>query len=116
MLIIDDDPSIRRLIRFLLEEDGYRVIEAEDGRIALQHPEFASTDLVITDLVMPQQEGIETIRKIRRDHPSKKILAVSGYSGTQYLQTARLLGANAILEKPFQHADLMKAVKSLLPD
>jgi CheY-like chemotaxis protein len=114
VLIIDDDSAVRKMLRVMLEGSGYQISEAENGLAALNHPDLASFDLVITDLIMPEQEGIETIREIRNKFPGKKILAMSGFYGAQYLEAARMLGANATLAKPFRQNQLLQEIERLL--
>lgn len=115
ILVIDDELPMRRLLSRVLTGAGYTVHEAADGKagIALFHDVHPA--LVITDIVMPEMEGIDTIRKLRRDGSPVPILAVSG--GTNhplYLRAAAGLGASAALAKPFAAKDLLKAVTELL--
>ncbi len=117
ILVIDDEFGIRRLLCVALEGMGYAVSEASNGREGLavfaKHP----TDLVITDLVMPEKEGIETIRSLRRTHPHLKIIAISGGNRAQAgdnLKMAKNLGANEVLAKPFKIDELAKVVERLL--
>ncbi len=111
ILVVDDEEQIRTLMQDVLVSGGYNVLTATGGRTALellaQHP---PVDLVITDLVMPDQEGIELIREIRGRYPEVKIIAVSGAFGGQFLKTAEYLGADATLAKPFQPEALIAAV------
>ena len=78
ILVIDDDKNIRSLLRDFLERDGYEVMEAENGKVGLKLFRENGADLVITDLIMPEKEGIETIRELRRDFSDVKIIAISG--------------------------------------
>jgi CheY-like chemotaxis protein len=117
ILVIDDDAGIRRMLHMALESMGYAVSEAGDGKEGLalfaKHP----ADLVITDLVMPGKEGIETIRTLRKGHPHLKIIAMSGGSLTHSsdnLKMAKSLGANAAFSKPFTMAELAKVITGLL--
>ncbi len=117
VLVIDDASTIRQSLRRMLASTRHTVIEAEDGQVGLalfreQHPE-----LVITDLVMPNLDGIETIREIRRAKSATKIIAMSRHSvesGAPHLTAAKKLGADAILAKPFQGAQLIALVDQLL--
>jgi DNA-binding NtrC family response regulator len=114
MLIIDDDPQIRRLLTRILQGAGHSIRTAENGRdgIALfrqQHPA-----LVITDILMPDMEGIETIRAMRAESPSMPIIAISGGGVPSYLRAATMLGATASLAKPFVAAELLSLVAALL--
>ena len=117
ILVIDDDIGIRRMLRLALESMGYTVSEAGDGREGIALFAREPTDVVITDLVMPGKEGIETIRTLRKAHPHLKIIAMSGGSLTQSsdnLKMAKNLGANAAFSKPFAVAELAKVISGLL--
>ena len=119
ILVLDDDPHIRELLETLLELEGYEVITAPDGRLGMELFRSARPDLVITDMIMPDQEGIETIRMIRRLDPDVSILAISGNTarlaaGRTTLDAARLLGADRSLAKPFGAGELRRAVADLL--
>jgi CheY-like chemotaxis protein len=102
----------------VLGEAGYRVDHAADGKQALEQMARRKTpDLLITDLIMPEVEGIETITRMRRIAPRLKIIAMSGSMEDIYLDTARVLGANATFPKPLQLDALLTAVRDLLhPD
>lgn len=117
ILVIDDEESIRKLLRAILEREGYRVVDAPDGKIGIGRYEESPTDLVITDLIMPEKEGIETIRDLRKKFPHVKIIAISG--GGQigpeiYLKVANGVGAVRTLEKPIDRKTLLKAVEETL--
>ena len=101
----------------ILEDEGYEVICAVDGEEGLRMFESASPQLVITDIIMPNKEGRETIMQIRSRDPSMPIIAVSGsdrIGNADVLQMARQLGANEILAKPFKPRELTAAVRRLL--
>jgi CheY-like chemotaxis protein len=115
VLVVDDEPGIRRFLRSVLERAGYKVWEAADGRQALQSARAADLDLVLTDLVMPEQEGIETIRILRRDLPELKIIAISGAFGGEFLKVAEKLGADAVLRKPIDPSLLLARLREVLP-
>jgi len=117
ILVIDDDEQMRRMIRTMLERAGYDVLEAADGRIGMKLFRQAPTDLVITDIVMPEMEGLETIMALKRESPPVKIIAISGGARMQpgdYLIVAKELGAHRTLTKPFRRHALLEAVKELL--
>ncbi len=114
ILVADDEAGVRAFLRTVLEEDGYEVIEAADGGQALKEVRAGHVDLVITDLVMPEQEGIETIQALRKEVPGIGIIAVSGAFGGQYLSTARMLGADAVLLKPLGADVLLAQVTEVL--
>ena len=113
ILLIDDDEPVRTTLRLTVEHFGHTVIEARDGTEGLALFQHANADLVITDIVMPEKEGFEVLRELRRTHPPVKIIAISGAgrdSGAAYLQTARLMGAAKVLAKPFSADVLMAAI------
>jgi DNA-binding response OmpR family regulator len=117
ILIIEDDTILRESLRLALEELGYRVSEASDGRMGLAAHRSTPVDLVITDLIMPGMEGIETIKKFKRLSPSVKIIAISGGGvgkGADYLSMAGKLGANRTLAKPFSMEELAPLVAEVL--
>jgi DNA-binding response OmpR family regulator len=115
ILVIDDEAALRRLVARILKGAGHSVREAENGRVGLQLFRELRPALVITDIVMPDQEGIETILELRRDAPSLPILAISGGGGEgAYLRMATGLGATEALAKPFGADELLAAVAKLL--
>ncbi|MFW6092480.1 MAG: response regulator [Pseudomonadota bacterium] len=117
ILVIDDDPSVREVIREMLQVEGHEVSIAENGREALDELAAREHDLIITDLIMPEQEGIETITEIRRRDAGIPIVAISGggrLGPGDYLETARFIGADATLAKPFGRQELIAIVDSLL--
>jgi hypothetical protein len=101
ILIADDESGVRDFLRAALEKDGYQVVEAADGKQALQTARLGQVDLALVDLVMPEQEGIETIAAMRKEMPGIRIVAMSGAFQGQYLEVARRLGADETLAKPF---------------
>lgn len=117
ILIIDDDAAVRRMLRTWLERDGYHVAVARDGAEGMALYRTAPADVVITDVFMPGQDGIETIQQLREEFPDSRIIAISGgpVSGTNdSLTDAKLLGADATLAKPFTMDLLVQAVTELL--
>ena len=120
LLVIDDDPTIRALVAGLLEELGHSVVEAIDGRAGLALFAKQGFDLVVTDIVMPEQEGIETIGAIRRLSRAVPILAISGSatvgSSGDYLRAAAALGASATLQKPIVPDAFVATIERLLAD
>jgi DNA-binding NtrC family response regulator len=120
ILIIDDDHQLAQLIGQLLEFEGYRTVIAFNGKegVRLFHREPA--DVVITDIYMPDQEGLETIRELRRVRPDVKIIAISGGSCTvkdyPSLTIAKKLGASYTLEKPFGYHELIPLVRKCLEE
>jgi DNA-binding response OmpR family regulator len=114
VLIADDDDGIRTLYGRILARAGYEVVEAADGNQALDSIRKGMFDVLITDLVMPNREGLETIRVIRKGHSKLKIIAVSGAIGGGYLKVASKLGADAALTKPVSPEDLLAAVEAAM--
>jgi len=114
VLVADDDASVRSLFRLVLSGAGYEVVDAANGREAAQIIHSRKVDLLITDLVMPEQEGIETILALRRSNVALKIVAVSGAFEGRYLNAAASLGADATLLKPVSPADLLSTVSRVL--
>jgi len=118
VLVIDDDPSFRRMIRMILTRMHHDVVEAQDGNEGVAKFKSEGPDLVISDIVMPDKEGIQTILEIRALAPEAKIIAMSGGGvsvGTGYLTAALKLGADLTLSKPFRPAELTAMVEQLLP-
>ena len=117
ILIIDDDEQMRNLLCRAMEYAGFKVEVAADGRKGLRFFESNTYDLVITDLIMPEQEGMETITFLRKNHPEVKIIAISGggrIGPETYLPAALELGADRAFAKPFPIDDLINTVKELL--
>lgn len=119
ILIIDDEKLVRYAIRRHLEDEGHEVIEAEDGLTAFKFLEKSDPDLVITDILMPDQDGIEVIRELKERTPDIKIIAISGggripNSAHILLSLAQDLGASKTLMKPINTADLTNMVDSCL--
>ena len=114
ILVADDEPEVREFLRTALEQGGYEVVEADDGRRAMEVLLEGGVDLVLMDLVMPGQEGIETIQAIRKELPDTRIIAISGGFGGQFLGVAKMLGADATLEKPVSPGALLAKVGEVL--
>lgn len=117
ILVIDDDASVREVVSEMLRMEGHDVTIAENGRDAIPMLAQQQFDLVITDLIMPEKEGIETIGEIRRTDRDIPIIAISGggrLGPGDYLQTARHIGADATLAKPFTRQELLTTIESLL--
>ena len=118
ILVIDDEEQVRRYLRKILEAEGYEVLEAADGKIGLQLYREKPADLIITDLLMPEKEGIETIMELRHDFPDVKIIAISGggyrIGSKDCLYLAKELGADCTLVKPFSRQQMLDIVKKML--
>ncbi|MFW6286895.1 MAG: response regulator, partial [Candidatus Sumerlaeota bacterium] len=116
ILLIEDDSQVRQMLRLTLEADGYEVQTASNGHEGMALYRSMQPDILITDLVMPQQEGIETIDKVRQLDPEANIIAISGGGTIQphvYLDIARQLGANRTFKKPVDSRQLLKAIEEL---
>lgn len=117
ILAIDDDEGVRLMLREVLTREGHEVRLARNGEEALQLLSRHPCDLVITDIVMPRKEGIETIVELRRSHPEVRIIALSGVGsggGDDYLRFAEKLGAMRTLSKPVRVSDLRRVVSECL--
>jgi DNA-binding response OmpR family regulator len=112
ILVIDDNVLLVRMMTRVLAADGHEVVAAKEGGRGMALFRESRPDLVITDIVMPGQEGFETILMLRRDDNRVKIIAISG-ADMEMLETARLIGADDILEKPFRAHDLVSRVRAL---
>lgn len=112
ILIVDDDPMIRLNIKDALEDQGYTCFVARDGKEALEMFNIGNFDCIITDIYMPNKEGVSVIQDVRRISKKIKIIAMSGASNKdKYLATAKEFGANDILSKPFSINNLLQIVK-----
>ena len=117
ILVIDDDPDVRSMLADLLQRAGYEVVQGSDGRAAMEVLCRRPIDLIITDIIMPEKEGIETIQELRQVFPEVKIIAISGggrISPYNYLSLAKAFGAQRIFEKPFVNDEIIQAVQELL--
>jgi DNA-binding response OmpR family regulator len=116
ILVVDDDPAVRDSIALVLAGAGFQVDQAEHGVMGMRLLRAQKPDLVITDILMPQKEGIEIIREIRTVMPQTPIIAISGSAGgpADYLRMAQTFGATAILPKPFDPGVLLGLVNRLL--
>ena len=113
ILVIEDEHETRVALRQMLKRSGYEVLEASDGEAGLEVCSREPVNLVITDILMPGKEGLETIRELRQDFPDVRIIAISG-SGYRYLQMAEEFGAHRTFSKPFQWPKILEAVVELL--
>jgi len=117
ILVIDDDSQVLDMLQKALQRAGYDVMATSRALEAMPLFKKETADLLITDIFMPEQEGLGTIREFRREVPDLKIIAISG-GGTdgslEYLQTAKLFGADRTLAKPFARKEMLEAVGELL--
>jgi len=117
ILIIDDDPDILTVLREMLEREGYEVVTANDGEKGVKCYRDNPTDLIITDIIMPEKEGIETILDLRKEFPDIRIIAISGggrIDATDHLMVAKHIGAQYTLTKPFEMNELLRAVRDII--
>lgn len=117
ILLVEDEEKIAATLRKALERRGHRVVCAGNGRAALEIRKASDVDLVIADIVMPDIDGLELIKEIRRTDKTTKILAMSGQAGWipgGYLRAASAFGADHLLKKPFSTSVLINAVETLL--
>ena len=117
ILIIDDERDVRDSVKGVLDLAGYEAVTAENATDALEQLGRTPTDLVITDIIMPEKEGIETIRDIRDACPGAKIIAISGggrIGNTDFLRIARQLGASDVIAKPLDPDHFINIVRERL--
>ncbi len=117
ILIVEDDDQMLETLRRMLADAGHEIVEAHDGKVAVRLYRENPTDLIITDLIMPEKEGLELIMDLKSDYPEVKIIAISGggkLGPHEYLPLAKDLGALATFEKPFKQEDLLIAVQEIL--
>lgn len=117
ILLVDDDDTFRKALRMSLARMGHDVVEARDGKEAVRLIREDPPDVMITDLVMPEKEGLETIDEVRRQYPDLKIIAMSGggrVNGSDYLKIARAMGADRVLAKPFSVDEIAASLAELL--
>ncbi|MAF46631.1 MAG: response regulator [Alphaproteobacteria bacterium] len=117
ILVIDDEDVDRLIVAELLREEGHEVIEVQDGSEGIAVKDTATLNLIVTDIMMPEKDGIETIMEIKRDNPNLKIIAVSGggkHGQLSGLEMAKYLGADDTLTKPISAEKLIGSVNKLL--
>lgn len=117
ILVIDDEPPVRQMLHQMLERAGYDVDEAEDGAQAMRMLKEHPADIVITDMIMPNKEGMNTIMEIRRDFPELKVIAISGggdVGAKEYLAVAARCGAQKTFTKPLTREEMLSAIEELL--
>ncbi len=117
ILVIDDEPDVRDFLVTALRRAGYEVMAAANGREGIHACRRNAVDLVITDLVMPEKEGLETIIELRREYPGVAVIAISGGargSNRTYLNAAELCGADRVFGKPIAPSTLVAAVQDIV--
>lgn len=117
ILIVEDDNELREMLKLSLIRRKYSVLEAENGKEAIKHFKPSLTDVVITDLIMPEEDGLKVIMTLRNLKPSLKIIAISGGGKAgpgSYLNLAKALGADLIFSKPFSTGEMVNSIEQLL--
>lgn len=117
ILLIEDDAKFRKMLKLLLTHSGYDVVEAENGKKGIQAFQQAPCDLIITDVFMPEQDGLGVLRALIKSHPDLKAIAISGGGKRgvyRYLEYASLFGAKKTLIKPFESEEFLTAVEETL--
>jgi YesN/AraC family two-component response regulator len=117
ILIIDDEEQIREMLAQMLTREGYEVVHAENGKEGMRVCREEDVDLIITDIIMPEKDGIEMILELRHDFPNLKVIAISGggrLGPDGYLEMAQKLGAHRTFFKPFNRKEILDAVQELL--
>ncbi len=117
ILVVDDDPISRQVLKAMLEKEGHLVTEAEDGVKAVKGYDRNLIDLVITDIFMPEKEGVQTVRELMKENPEIKIIAVSGGSSSanyDSLDWIKMFGVKYTFTKPFNAKAILAAVDDLL--
>src|SRR5260370_7641312 len=118
IIVIDDQEPIRRIVRRTLEQEGHEVLYASEGEMGMQLLERHTADVVITDIFMPGQDGILTLRQVRKKFPAVKVIVISGGDSTGLLDLrhdANLLAAVKSFQKPFTPPELIQTVRDMLP-
>ncbi len=119
ILIADDDVALNEMLCRMLERSSYETLSALNGKEAVEICHKEPVDLIVTDIFMPEQEGIATILEVRREFPDIKIIAMSGGGNSgmkDYLNMAKLLGSEGIITKPFSNSELIQLIAKLLSD
>lgn len=117
ILVVDDEDLVRFSVRQMLEDEGHQVEEAADGVEGMAKVEGESFDLMITDIVMPRKEGLETISEAKQLRPDLRVIAISGGGPVgrfNYLELAKQFGADEVLAKPFKKQELVAVVNRVL--
>lgn len=117
ILIVEDDDDLREMLKVSLLRKKFIVMEAANGKDAIIHFKPSVTDLVVTDLIMPEEDGLKVIMKLREIKPGLRSIAISGGGKAgpgSYLSLAKVLGADAVFSKPFSLNDLVAKIEDLL--
>jgi CheY-like chemotaxis protein len=118
ILVVDDEQDVRELLQGVLEAADYEVTTAIDGEQAIRLLALQKFSLVLTDLLMPNKDGIEVVGELRKKYPTIPVIVMSGGGRLpqgDYLRMVKIYGAHAVLPKPFSNATMLKAIADLLP-
>ncbi len=119
ILLADDDDQVRSMLTHIFQQEGYEVVEACDGLQAINRYDPDVIDVVVTDIVMPEKEGLETIREIRAINPAARIIAISGggrIKPEDYLDWADRIGVDRTFTKPLRRVEILAAIEELLSE
>ncbi len=118
ILVIDDEAQVRIMLRKILEMEGYQTADAPNGKIGMELCREEFFDVVITDIIMPEKEGIEVVGELLENFPETKIIVISGGSrnlnANNLLVSAKKIGAHCVMSKPFEIDDLLNEIRQLL--
>ena len=116
ILVVDDEAMLRGVVRKMLERNGHEVFDAADGALGIEAYRRLLTDIVLTDIVMPNKDGIQLIIELKKEFPNVRLIAMSGGARTSerdFLEVAKQYGVRQVLQKPFSRAELETAVVSV---
>ncbi|MDD3472218.1 MAG: response regulator [Syntrophaceae bacterium] len=119
ILVVDDEPEVLLLLSDILESGGYEVVKATNGVEGLREYQKGGVDLIVTDIIMPDKEGLESIMDYKQINPEVKIIAISGGARIgphTYLKMAEKFGARKVFSKPFRNKELLDAIEELLKE
>ncbi len=114
ILLVEDDQGMREVLRDILEDEGFKITTAENGKFALKELENQSFDLILTDLKMPQMDGMEFLEIIEQNHPETKVIVITAYGGKDSYNQAKYLGAFEFLSKSIRVEELKKVIKGVI--
>lgn len=114
ILVVDDQEMVRGLLRRAMEQEGYTVLEAEDGEQALEILGRSAVDLVVSDALMPRMDGLELLKRVKRDHPGTRVIILTGHTGEHDVTQFLIAGADEYIAKPFVPRNLLDVIQRLL--
>jgi DNA-binding NtrC family response regulator len=116
VLVVEDEPVVRGAVERILSAEGFRVAVTEDAEAALTHPAADECQVVLSDLVLPRQSGLDLLRALGERRPDLPVVIMTGYASAEAMARARECGASAFLPKPFDEAELLDATKGAMAD